>query len=328
MEFRKILTLRGPNIWSRYPVLEAWVDLQELKDSPSDSIPGFSDRLMAWLPSMIEHRCSIGERGGFFQRLRDGTYPAHILEHVAIELQTLAGTPVGFGKARETSEDGVYKVVMRYRDEQLGRACFFAGRELILAAAHDRPYNVKVEVAKLQDLADRVCLGPSTAAIVAAAEARGIPARRLNSGSLVQLGQGIKQRRIWTAETDRTSAIAESIAQDKELTKTLLRSGGIPVPSGRIVNDVVDAWEAASEVGLPVVVKPRDANHARGVSVNLVTKEQVEEAYHFALREGTGVIVETCAPGDEHRLLVVGNRVVAPARGEAAAIIGDGGRAG
>src|SRR5258708_32275595 len=269
MEIRKILTLRGPNIWSRHPVLEAWVDLGNLNDSSSDSLPGFNDRLIAWLPTMIEHRCSIGERGGFFRRLRDGTYPAHILEHVSIELQTLAGTPVGFGKARETSEEGVYKVVMRYRDEQLARACLFAARELILAAIEDRPFDINAEVAKLHALPDRVCLGPSTAAIVAAAEARGIPARRLNSGSLVQLGQGIKQRRIWTAETDRTSAIAESIAQDKELTKTLLRSGGVPVPSGRIVSDVADAWEAASEVGLPVVVKPRDANHARGVSVNL-----------------------------------------------------------
>src|SRR5579872_3641259 len=143
MEIRKILTLRGPNLWSRYPVIEAWVDLKELKDSPSDSLPGFTDRLIAWLPTMIEHRCSIGERGGFFQRLRDGTYPAHILEHVAIELQTLAGTPVGFGKARETSEEGVYKVVMRYRDEQTARACLFAARELILAAIYDRPYDLK-----------------------------------------------------------------------------------------------------------------------------------------------------------------------------------------
>ncbi len=324
MEFRKILTLRGPNIWSRYPVLEAWVDLQELKDSPSDSLPGFNDRLMAWLPTMIEHRCSIGERGGFFQRLRDGTYPAHILEHVSIELQTLAGTPVGFGKARETSEDGVYKVVMRYRDEQLARACLFAGLDLLLAAIYDRPYDLAAEVAKLQELGDRVCLGPSTAAIVAAAEARGIPARRLNSGSLVQLGQGVKQRRIWTAETDRTSAIAESIAQDKELTKTLLRAGGIPVPEGRIVADVADAWEAACEIGPPVVVKPRDANHARGVFTNLETREQVEEAYEVAIREGSGVIVERFAPGNEHRLLVVGSQLVAAARGEAAVIVGDG----
>ncbi|MGE5193136.1 MAG: cyanophycin synthetase, partial [Deltaproteobacteria bacterium] len=324
MEIRKILALRGPNIWSRYPVLEAWVDLKELKDSPSDSIPGFNDRLMAWLPTMIEHRCSIGERGGFFQRLRDGTYPAHILEHVSIELQTLAGTPVGFGKARETSEEGVYKVVMRYRDEQLARACLFAGRELLLAAIYDRPYNAQAEVARLQELADRVCLGPSTAAIVAAAEARGIPARRLNAGSLVQLGQGARQHRIWTAETDRTSAIAETIAQDKELTKTLLRAGGIPVPEGRIVEGADDAWEAASEIGPPVVVKPRDANHARGVFTNLVTREQVEAAYNIALKEGSGVIVEKFAPGNEHRLLVVGTKLVAAARGEAAFIVGDG----
>lgn len=324
MEIRKILTLRGPNIWSRHPVLEAWVDLGDLKDSPSDSLPGFNERLMAWLPTMIEHRCSIGERGGFFQRLRDGTYPAHILEHVSIELQTLAGTPVGFGKARETSEEGVYKVVMRYRDEQLARACLFAARELILAAIHDRPYDIKAEVAKLQELADRVCLGPSTAAIVAAAEARGIPARRLNSGSLVQLGQGVKQRRIWTAETDRTSAIAESIAQDKELTKTLLRAAGVPVPEGRLVADAADAWEAACDVGVPVVVKPRDANHARGVFTNLVTQTQIESAYNFACREGNGVIVERFAPGNEHRLLVVGNRLIAAACGEAAHIVGDG----
>jgi len=324
MEIRKILTLRGPNLWSRYPVIEAWVDLKELKDSPSDSLPGFNDRLMAWLPTMIEHRCSIGERGGFFQRLRDGTYPAHILEHVAIELQTLAGTPVGFGKARETSEEGVYKVVMRYRDEHLARACLFAARDLILAAIADRPYDAGAEVAKLQSLADRVCLGPSTAAIVAAAETRGIPSRRLNAGSLVQLGHGVRQRRIWTAETDRTSAIAESIAQDKELTKTLLRAGGIPVPEGRLVSDIADAWEAACEIGPPVVVKPRDANHARGVFTNLMTEAQVEAAYNFAILEGTGVIVERFAPGNEHRLLVVGNNLVAAARGEAAFIVGDG----
>jgi cyanophycin synthetase len=324
MHIRKILTLRGPNIWSRYPVLEAWVDLQDLKDSPSNSLPGFTDRLMTWLPSMIEHRCSVGERGGFFQRLRDGTWPGHILEHVAIELQTLAGTPVGFGKARETSEEGVYKVVMRYRDEQLARAALISGRDLILAAIHDRPFDVPTEVAKLRALGDRVCLGPSTAAIVKAAEERWIPARRLNAGSLVQLGHGARQRRIWTAETDRTSAIAESIAQDKELTKTMLRAGGIPVPEGRLVTDEADAWAAAQDVGVPVVVKPRDANHARGVFTNLTTKSQIESAFNFARNEGNGVIVERFAPGNEHRLLVVGNKLIAAACGEAASVVGDG----
>lgn len=323
MEIRRILTLRGPNIWSRHPVLEAWVDLQDLNDCASTSVPGFNERLMSWLPTMVEHRCSYGERGGFFQRLRDGTYPAHILEHVTLELQTLAGTNVGFGKARETSEAGVYKVVVRYRDEQVARACLFTARELLLAAIGDLPYDIACEVKKLRLLADRVCLGPSTQAIVAAAESRGIPARRLNAGSLVQLGHGNRQRRIWTAETDRTSAIAESIAQDKELTKTLLRAGGVPVPEGRLVTDADDAWRAAGEVGLPVVVKPRDANHARGVFINLSTPSQIASAFAHALREGSGVIVERYAPGSEHRLLVVGSRVVAACRGEAAFITGD-----
>lgn len=324
MEIRKILALRGPNIWSRHPVLEAWVDLQDLKDSPSTSIPGFNDRLMAWLPTMIEHRCSYGERGGFFQRLRDGTYPAHILEHVSIELQTLAGNDVGFGKARETSEEGVYKVVMRYRDENVARACLFAGRELLLAAIHDRPFDVEGEVKKLRAMADRFCLGPSTLAIVSAAESRGIPSRRLNAGSLVQLGQGARQRRIWTAETDRTSAIAESIAQDKELTKSLLRVVGVPVPEGRAVDTPEDAWEAASEIGCPVVVKPRDGNHARGVSTNLTKIEEIFKAFDVAQREGSGVIVERFALGEEHRLLVVGDRLVAAVRGEAVTITADG----
>jgi cyanophycin synthetase len=324
MEIRKILALRGPNIWSRHPVLEAWVDLKDLKDKPSDSIAGFNDRLMAWLPSMIEHRCSVGERGGFFQRLRDGTYAAHILEHVSIELQNLAGSTVGYGRARETAEEGVYRVVVRYRDERLARACLLAGRELVLAAIYGKPYDVTQEVRKLRELADRVCLGPSTAAIVAAADARGIPVRRLNEGSLVQLGQGAKLRRIWTAETDRTSAVAESIAQDKELTKNLLRAGGVPVPEGRLVTDPADAWQAAEEIGVPVVVKPRDGNHARGVFTSLTSEAQVRAAFEVAIHEGSGVIVEKFAEGAEHRLLVVGGKLVAATRGDIASVVGDG----
>ncbi len=326
MEFRRVLVLRGPNVWARYPVLEAWVDLGDLKDSPSDEMPGFNDRLMSWLPTMIEHRCSVGERGGFFERLRRGTYLAHILEHVTLELQTLAGTSVGFGKARETSEEGVYKVVVRYADEDLGRACLYAARDLCLAAVFDRPYDIEAEVCKLRQFADRVCLGPSTAAIVEAARTRGIPTRRLNAGSLVQLGFGARQRRIWTAETDRTGAIAESIAQDKQLTKTLLKAAGVPVPEGRQVESADDAWAAACEVGLPVVVKPLDANHGRGVIFDVTSREQIEAAYELALHEGSGVLVEKLAPGVEHRLLVVGNRMVAAASGELVFVTGDGRR--
>ncbi len=324
MQIRKVLALRGPNIWTRHTVIEAWVDLGPLKDSSSEQLPGFNDRLMTWLPSLIEHRCSVGERGGFYQRLRRGTYLAHILEHTTLELQTLSGTPVGFGKARETSEEGVYKVAIRYHEEALARACLETARELLMAAVFDLPFDVEGEVQRLRQLADRICLGPSTNAIVDAAKARNIPFRRLNARSLVQLGQGVRQRRIWTAETDNTSAIAESIAQDKDLTKTLLRSAGIPVPEGREVASAEDAWEAAMELKSSVVVKPTDGNHGRGVFTDLTDEQQIKTAFVNALDEGSGVLVERFAPGLEHRLLVIGGKLVAAARGDATEVIGDG----
>ncbi|WP_373652710.1 cyanophycin synthetase [Schlesneria sp. DSM 10557] len=324
MIIRKVLALRGPNIWSRHTVLEAWVDLGALKDTSSAHIPGFNDRLMTWLPSMIEHRCSVGERGGFFQRLRWGTYLAHILEHTTLELQTLCGTPVGYGRARETTEEGVYKVAIRYQDETLGHACLETAHRLLMAAVFDLPFEMESELKRLRDLADRVCLGPSTNAIVDAARARNIPFRRLNSGSLVQFGQGKNQRRIWTAETDSTSAIAESIAQDKQLTKMMLAAAGIPVPEGREVESAEDAWEAAQSIPGPVVVKPVDGNHGRGVFMDLTEEHQVKSAYEEALKEGSGVIVERFASGSEHRLLIVGNKLIAAAAGDAIWVVGDG----
>ncbi len=325
MEFRKVLALRGPNVWANFPVLEAWVDLGELKDSPSDEIPGFNDRLMAWLPTMIEHNCSVGERGGFFVRLRRGTYQAHILEHVTLELQELAGVPVGFGRARETAEDGVYKVVVECEEETLARECLAAARELCLAAVYDRPFDVPGTVDRLRKVAQRHCLGPSTGAIVEAARKRKIPARRLNApSSLVMLGQGARQRRIWTAETDRTGAIAEGIAKDKELTRQLLRAVGVPVPDGRPVDSADDAWAAAQEIGTPVVVKPGDGNHGDGVATDLRTEAQVRAAYDAARAHSEYVLVETFAKGADHRLLVVGDRLVAASRREPPKVVGDG----
>ena len=188
MEIRKVLVLRGPNYWANFPVLEAWVDLRELKDSPSDMILGFNERLMAWLPTMIEHRCSEGHRGGFFERLRRGTWQGHIMEHVALELQSLAGNEVGFGRTRETTEEGVYKVAVEFVEEAVGKASLDAALRCCLAAVYDRPFDVAAEVARLRKLAELTQLGPSTNSIVQAALARGIPARRLNTGSLVQLG--------------------------------------------------------------------------------------------------------------------------------------------
>ncbi|BCK86837.1 cyanophycin synthetase [Sideroxyarcus emersonii] len=324
MEFLKILPLRGPNIWTYRPVLEVWLDIGDLEDSPSNTIPGYYERLSAWLPSLIEHRCSIGERGGFLQRLREGTWPGHILEHVTIELQNLAGMQSGFGKARGTSVRGIYKVVVRSRNEQVTHAALHAARDLILAAMQDKPFDVAGAVAQLHEMVDSLCLGPSTACIVEAATDRGIPSIRLNDGNLVQFGHGVHQRRIWTAETDQTSAIAEGISRDKDLSKSLLSACGVPVPEGRIVDSPADAWEAAEEIGVPVVVKPSDANHGRGVSAELTTREEIEAAFHLADAEGSEVMVERFIRGNEHRLLVVGGRLAAAARGESVSLVADG----
>ncbi len=316
--------LRGPNIWTYRPSLEAWVDIGDLEDSPSHTLPGFNERLLAWLPTLAEHHCGIGEPGGFLERLRDGTWPAHIMEHVMIELQNLAGVPSAFGKARSTPVRGVYKLVVRVPYEEVGRASLAAARELVMAAIEDRPFDVKANVERLRDLAEAVGLGPSTACIVDAAYERRIPHLRLNDGNLVQLGYGARQRRIWTAETDKTSAIAEGISSDKDLTKRLLASCGVPVPEGQIVASAQEAWEVAQEIGLPVVIKPTDANHGRGVFMELTQQSEIEAAYIAACEEGSEVMVERYIQGKEHRLLVVGGRVVAAACGQSVCVTGDG----
>ncbi len=324
MELLKINALRGPNVWANFPVLEVWVKLGVYNEKSSEEYPGFNDRLKSWLPSLIEHRCSVGERGGFFVRLDRGTYLGHILEHVTLELQTLAGTPVGYGRARETSVEGTYRVAIKYEEEELARAAVDTAHRLIMAAVHDTPFDVAAEIEKLKDLAHDICLGPSTRSIMMAAKARGIPWRRLTAGSMIQFGYGARFRRICAAETDRTGAIAEMIAQDKELTKKLLREIGIPVPEGRPVDSADDAWAAAQEIGLPVVVKPQNGNQGRGVATNLRTQDQVITAYHAAYAQESDVIVEKYAPGCDWRVLVIGDKVVAAARREPAHVIGDG----
>jgi cyanophycin synthetase len=326
MEFRKVLALRGPNPWALFPVLEAWVDLGVVMETHPEGPPGFMERLTARLPTSIEHRRGGGPRGDCIDGDRGGIGLAHALECATRALQARVGTPVEFGRTQATAEPGVFRVAVAYEEEALARACLETARALCLAAVHDRPFDAGAEVGRLRRLAGKVCLGPSTAAIVAAARARGIPARRLNSESLVQLGHGARRRRIVAAETDCTGAIAEQIAQDKELTRSLLHAVGVPVPEGRPVADADDAWEAAREIGGPVVVKPRDGNHGRGVAADLRTREQVLAAYAAAAHEGSGVLVERFAPGADHRLLVVGGRVVAAARREPPQVIGDGRR--
>ncbi len=325
IEILRVTHLRGPNIWTYRPVIEAWVDIGELEDHPSNTLSGFYERLTAYLPGLIEHHCSPGVRGGFLQRLEEGTWAAHIMEHVALELQNMAGMRTGFGKARQTSQRGIYKIAFRTRQEDVGRAAVVVARDLVMAAINNTPFDVAGQVAQLHSKVDSLCLGPSTAHIVDAATDRNIPSIRLTDGNLVQLGYGIAQRRIWTAETDQTSAIAEEIACDKDLTKSLLQSCGVPVPEGQLVKSSEDAWAAAQDIGLPVAVKPYDGNHGRGVSLDLQTQAEVQAAYELAHRKGGGsVIVEKFIPGNEHRLLVVGKRVIAAARGETCWVVGDG----
>ena len=327
IEILSVKHLRGPNMWTYHPVIEVWVDIGDLEDYPSNLIPGFYERLVKAVPSLVEHRCSYGETGGFLKRVEEGTWPAHILEHLTLELQNLAGIPGGFGKARDGDRRGVYKVMVSAINEEVTLTALKYARDLYLALAQDNKdcvAEVQNIIESLRDLGDDLLLGPSTACIVNAAEERGIPSIRLSEGNLVQLGYGAKQRRIWTAETDQTSAIAETISRDKDLTKSLLRSAGVPTPEGRTVTSPDDAWEAAQDIGLPVVVKPIDGNHGRGVFINLYTQQEIEAAYAVAIDEGSEVLVERHIVGDEHRLLVVGNKVVAAAKGETVWVTGDG----
>ena len=324
IQLLRINYLRGPNIWTYRPVLEVWLDLGALEDYPSNLLPGFNERLTAWLPALIEHHCGVGERGGFLQRLQEGTWCGHVLEHIVIELLNLAGMPTGFGQTRSTSQHGVYRMVFRAREEQVARVALEQGHRLIMAAINDQPFDVQAAVALVRTEVDDRYLGPSTGCIVTAAGDRGIPHIRLNDGNLVQLGYGASQRRIWTAESEYTSAIAEGIASDKDLTKSLLKACGVPIPEGQIVNSPAEAWEAAQDIGLPVVVKPSDGNHGRGVTLDLRKQQDIEAAYHVAYPEGSDVMVERYIPGDEHRLLVVGGKLVAAARGEVVGITGNG----
>ncbi|MGD9834614.1 MAG: cyanophycin synthetase [Piscinibacter sp.] len=320
----RVTYLRGPNLWTYRSALEVWLDLGTLEEFPSNKLPGFVQRLTAALPALEEHHCGVGERGGFLQRLQEGTWMGHVLEHVVIELLNLAGMPTGFGQTRSTSQHGVYRMVFRARDEAVARCALEQGHRVLMGVINGRAVDVPAAVAAVREAIDSAYLGPSTAHIVASATDRHIPHLRLNEGNLVQLGHGNRQHRIWTAETDRTSAIAEGIARDKDLTKRLIAAVGVPVPEGRTAASPAEAWEAAQDIGLPVAVKPTDGNHGRGVTLDLSTRELVEKAWTLADQEGSDVIVERYIPGNEHRLLVVAGQVVAAARGETAWVQADG----
>lgn len=314
MEISRIRALRGPNLWSRHTAIEALVRCTS-EETMIGTISGFEARLRARFPE-IGPMGSIGDE--------DDISVAHALTFAALGLQAQAGCLVSFCVISPTVEAGAYQLAFEYTEEAVGRLALDLAESLCRAARDDTPFDLADALARLRDLDEDVRLGPSTGAIVQAAAARGIPTRRLTTSSLVQLGWGSRQRRIQAAETDRTRAISETIAQDKDLTKKLLEAAGVPVPLGRVVTDAEDGWTVACEIGLPVVVKPRDGNQGKGVTVNILTREHFMAVYGAAAAISEDVLVERFIPGHDHRLLVVGNRLVAAARREPPHVIGDG----
>ena len=318
MNISRIRALRGPNLWSRNTAIECIVHCTE-QECDFTQIAHFETRVRARFPAIgslqaqgMDNLLSIG----------------HVLESAALALQAQAGCPVTFSRTHATVEANTFQVVVEYTEEAVGRRAIELADALVQAALNDTPFDAPAAIAELRELDEHERMGPSTQSIVDAAVARGIPFKRLTAGSLVQLGWGSKARKFQAAEVDQTSSVAEAIAQDKDLTKRLLHAAGVPVPLGRPVVDVQDAWAVAQEVGLadgwPVVVKPQDGNQGKGVTVNITTRPQLEAAYATALAYGSQVMVERFLPGHDFRLLVVGNQLVAAARRDPPQVLGDG----
>ena len=314
MEVTRVRALRGPNLWSHHTSVEAIVACTA-HESCVGAMPGFEARLRARFPEMSPLQ-PLGH---------DNAIPmAHVLELAALGLQAQAGCPVTFSRTTATLEEGIFQVVVEYSEEAVGRRAMDLAAQLCAAAAADTPFDLPAALHELRELDEDVRLGPSTGAIVQAAVARNIPFRRLTNGSLVAFGWGSRQRKIQAAEIDSTGAIAEAIAQDKELTKKLLHAAGVPVPMGRVVADQEDAWAAALEIGLPVVIKPKDGNQGKGVTVNVTTREQLDAGYAAACEFRDDILVERYLPGNDFRLLVIGDKLIAAARRDPPIVVGDG----
>jgi len=312
LQIQRLQALRGVNIWARFPVLEAWVDLHDLKNAASSELPGFNERLRTFLPSLVNHRCSEGTEGGFFLRLERGTYLGHIFEHVALELQSLAGTEVGYGKTRMTHQEGVYKVGIEYVDEEMGRAACEAARELCMAAVENTGFDVRATVARLKGIVEKNRLSPIAAEVLAAAKKLGVPATLLDQGGLLQLGQGARAHRILNGQTDRSSGVGVSIAYDRQLTREILHSVGVPTPWGRSASSPEEAWAVAEEMTLPVVLRPRYAKGRKSPIGPLKDEAEVKVAFDRAYQQESWTpLVDHFAPGGEYRLLMIGGQLVA-----------------
>ena len=304
------------------------LDLEDLAESPSSEIPGFYEGLVATLPTLVEHFCSPGCRGGFLSRVLEGTMMGHIIEHVALELQELAGMPVGFGRTRETATPGTYQVVIEYENEQAGRYAARAAVRLcesVIATGTYSAEELEQDLKDLREFAADAALGPSTETLVKEAEARGIPWMELGTRAMIQLGYGVHQKKLQATLSDRTSVLGVELACDKEGTKQILRASGIPVPRGTVINYLNELQDAIDDLGgYPIVVKPLDGNHGRGITINITEWEQAEAAYDAAKEVSKAVIVERFYEGRDHRVLVINGKVVAVAERIPAHVVGDG----
>jgi len=331
MRILNITALRGPNYWSGYrtKLIVMRLDLEDFEQRPTDKLDNFTERLQELLPSLVDHGCSYQERGGFLRRVAEGTWAGHVIEHLALELQTLAGMDTGYGRTRETSEKGVYNVVFSYIEEDAGRYAARASVRIFadLAAAvslDELRRTLADDVQRLREIREDVRFGPSTGAIVQEAEQRDIPHIRLNTQSLVQLGYGVNQQRIQATVTGRTNMIAVDLASDKDATKKLLGNMGVPVPKGYQIVDEDELEEAIERLGFPIAIKPLDANHGKGITVGLKTLEEVRAAFPLAKKYSRRVIIEQSLTGQDFRALVINNRLVAVSERIPAHITGDG----
>lgn len=326
MKILDIKVMKGPNYWSirRHKLIQMRLDLEDMEQKPTNKIDGFSERLEKMFPSMYAHRCSTGQPGGFFERVKGGTWMGHVIEHIALEIQTLAGMECGFGRTRETSKSGVYNVVFSYMEERAGQYAARAAVRIAEALIADKSYDVAEDIQQLREIREDERLGPSTGCIVEEAAKRGIPFIRLNRHSLVQLGYGVNQRRIRATIASTTGSIAVDIACDKEETKNLLGAAEIPVPKGRIVYGEEGLKDAIDSIKYPIVVKPVDGNHGKGATTNIQNWDDALTALGAAKKYSRGVIVEKFITGMDHRVLVVNYKFVAAAIRKPASVVGDG----
>jgi cyanophycin synthetase len=326
MKIIEIRALKGPNYWSvrRQKLIVMKLDLEELEEQPTNTIDGFYERLRHLLPSLYDHRCSEGKPGGFFHRVQTGTWMGHVIEHIALEIQSLAGMECGFGRTRTTGDYGIYNVVFAYQEEQAGFQAARCAVNIAQALIDGQPYDLPADIGLLSQLYEENRLGPSTSAIVNACLEKGVPFIRLDADSSVQLGYGARQKRIQATVSSQTSSLAVELAADKNETKRRLSNAAIPVPRGEVVRSENDLQEVRRKIDFPLVVKPLDGNHGRGVTTNIRTDDALFNAFLMAKMHGENVLIEEFAEGDDYRFLVIDYKLCAVARRVPARIVGDG----